>query len=202
MNNINLFAYTNELNQFLNEATRLKNINFNDDDNITLRERGVARGVYKDNDTSSGSIDGEASTMNVDFNTPVQQTKQNTNDTPPQEQPQEQPQENPQEQPQTEPQSEPQNEPQEQPQEQQIEDNSAELEKLQISYKKIINLQKKFAAFKKQCENSELTVEDVIKSAQGGGQESASNVSQESAPTSGPEATPTAGQSPTPSTNG
>ena len=193
MNNINLFAYTNELTQFLNEA-RLKNINFNDDDNITLRERGVARGVYKDNDTSSGSIDGGASTMNVDFNTPAQQTKQNTNDTPPQEQPQEQPQENPQEQPQAEPQRE--------PQEQQIKDNSAELEKLQISYKKIINLQKKFAAFKKQCENSELTVEDVIKSAQGGGQESASNVSQESAPTSDSEATPTAGQSSTPSTNG
>lgn len=201
MNNINLFAYTDELNQFLNEA-RLKNINFNDDDNVTLRERGVARGVYKDDSTSSGSIDGETSTMNVDFNTPSQQTKQNTNNTPSQEQPQGNPQEQAQAEPQAKPQGEPQEQPQEQSpenpqdqsQEQQIEDNSTELEKLQISYKKIINLQKKFAAFKKQCENSELTVEDVIKSAQSAGQESAPASNQDSAPTSG--------QNPVPSTNG
>lgn len=193
MNNINLFAYTDELNQFLNEA-RLKNINFNDDDNITLRERGVARGVYKDNSTSSGSIDNGASTMNVDFNAPSQQTKQNTNDTPPQENSAEQPQEQPQGKPQGEPQEQPQENPQKQPQEQQIDDKSAELEKLQVSYKRIINLQKKFAAFKKQCENSELTVEDVIKSAQGGGQESAPAPEQNS--------TPTSDQNPMPSTQG
>lgn len=153
MNKINLSIYADEINQFLNEA-RLKNIDFGKDNNLSMKERGVARGVYNDNDTSSGSSAGETSTMNIDFNNKQQQATDQKTDI----------SENPQ------PSSETQ-EPQQSEQEPQRPDNSAELEKLQLSYKKILNLQKKFAAFKKQCEASEMTVEDVIKSAQGGSEQ-------------------------------
>lgn len=153
MNRINLSIYADEINQFLNEA-RLKNIDFDKDNNLSMKERGVARGVYSDTDTSSGSSAGETSTMNIDFNNKQQQATEQKPDV----------SENPQ------PSSETQ-EPQQAEQKPQGSDNSAELEKLQLSYKKILNLQKKFAAFKKQCEASEMTVEDVIKSAQGGSEQ-------------------------------
>lgn len=152
MNRINLSIYADEINQFLNEA-RLKNIDFDKDNNLSMKERGVARGVYSDTDTSSGSSAGETSTMNIDFNNKQQQATEQKPDV-----------SNPQ------PSSEAQ-EPQQPEQKPQGSDNSAELEKLQLSYKKILNLQKKFAAFKKQCEASEMTVEDVIKSAQGGSEQ-------------------------------
>ena len=67
MNKINLSSYADEINQFLTEA-RLKNINFDDNKNLTMRERGVARGVYDDSDTSTGSTgDGATTTMNYDI---------------------------------------------------------------------------------------------------------------------------------------
>lgn len=160
MNRINLSIYADEINQFLNEA-RLKNIDFDKDNNLSMKERGVARGVYSDTDTSSGSSAGETSTMNIDFNNKQQQATEQKTDA----------SENPQPSSETQEPQQSEQEPQQSEQEPQSSDNSAELEKLQLSYKKILNLQKKFAAFKKQCEASEMTVEDVIKSAQGGSEQ-------------------------------
>ena len=149
MNKINLSSYADEINQFLTEARR-KNIDFDNDKNLTMRERGATRGVYNDSDSSSGTIgDGGATTMNYN-NQPSQEKingKLQTSEPSPENS--EPVSDNAQSTPETEP-----------PQK-----NSSNLENLQIAYKKLFNLKKKFEAFKKQCENSELTIDDIIKAA-------------------------------------
>ena len=151
MNKINLSSYADEINQFLTEA-RLKNINFDNDKNLTMRERGVARGVYNDSDTSSGTIgNGGATTMNYNNQPP----REKINDKPQSSEPS--PENSESSSNNTQSAVEP-----ETPQK-----NSSNLENLQIAYKKILNLKKKFEAFKKQCENNELVVDDVIKAANG-----------------------------------
>lgn len=157
MNKINLSSYADEINQFLTEA-RLKNINFDNDKNLAMRERGVARGVYDDSDTSSGSI-GDGTTTTMSYNNQPSQEK--VNDKPQASEPSPEKSETPQDN--TQPSAEI-----EAPQK-----NSSNLENLQIAYKKMLSLKKKFEAFKKQCENNELTIDDIIKAA--GGNETQQN---------------------------
>lgn len=157
MNKINLSSYADEINQFLTEA-RLKNINFDDNKNLTMRERGVARGVYDDSDTSTGSTgDGATTTMNYD----IRPSQEKINDKPQASEPSPEKSETPQDN--TQPAAETE----------QTQKNSSNLENLQIAYKKMFNLKKKFEAFKKQCENNELTIDDIIKAA--GGNETQQN---------------------------